>query len=564
MNIILCIYPGQPFGEYTYLYLNVELIYMPRNKKKSRKVRVETLPLLKKPNTFTRKSKKGLYDVVPVSTSNKTTSSNNPYKCTQKSTQYNTDNGVYSMSVYTCTCNGIDCLGSSNTNNLFADLMGGGDISKLEMSEATSRYIKKTNKNKQIPVVDPSDTPNMDKTPLLHINRLLSKIHSKKASHKSTLKEPTISDKVPTTTLIRSEPTHQSNPYTSIHRKIRIDPTRITHRHCSISATDTEPFDFHDKINWSDTKKEPWVDQIIGEDIPKDQLAMYKNVHLGQRKLLLSEIQVLLKYYEISPDIHPVMLYIGAAIGTHLVTLSKLFPHVKFILYDGSKIYKKLHSFPNFEIHDSTTPINALDKGDTDSVNDGFFTTKKCMRWANKLDNNSLIFVSDIRLTEDDFEGGVLRDLKLQETWVHILKPKLSLLKFRPPYQAKNISYLPGDIFYGIWPPPLSAETRLLVTQKDAIKKSTKQYSFSDYEGLLYYHNKNRRTTCQSIIPKIFAPYITIKNNIYCSCYDCIAELHVLYKYSIMFDKPLHSVVRIFGLGMNKNKTLSFQTKHIE
>ena len=214
---------------------------------------------------------------------------------------------------------------------------------------------------------------------------------------------------------------------------------------------------------------------------------------------------------------------------------------------------------PNFEVHDKTTPMDPLDKMDVTSLNDGFFTTMKCNRIAPSLSSDNLIFVSDIRLTEEKFEEGVLRDLRLQETWMRILQPKLSLVKFRIPFLKQDLTYLNGDILYGIWAPPVSAETRLLISQKDVMENNTKNYSVNDYEEILYYHNKYQRTTCQSWIPERFSPYIDIKNNIYCSCYDCLAELHVLYKYSIMFNESFDKVIRIFGTGLNKNHKVSFQ-----
>ena len=347
-----------------------------------------------------------------------------------------------------------------------------------------------------------------------------------------------------------------------INELVKIIVSKLKNKHCHNFGTADTPYEYNDRVDMSDRKKEPWHDSGTYDGVPDSEApAMYFNVHLGQRKLMLSEVQVLLKYYETKPKEHPVMLYIGAAEGFHLTTLSKMFPGVRFILYDGALMYKALHKSDKFEVHDGSTPIEPIDKDDPDSVNDGFFTIRKCKRLATKLAGNNLIFISDIRLTEteDTFEQGVLRDLRLQEEWMRILKPNMSLVKFRLPWLQKDLTYFTGDIFYGIWPPPASTETRLLIQQKDIIKNNTKVYNFYDYEGLLYYHNKYRRTFCQEWVPKLFEKYITRQTNLYCSCYDCIAELNVLYQYSIIMKKSFDNTITIFGTGLNKDHILAFQ-----
>jgi hypothetical protein len=264
------------------------------------------------------------------------------------------------------------------------------------------------------------------------------------------------------------------------------------------------------------------------------------NVHMGQRKLLLSEIQLLTKYYQLH-EIHPTVLYVGAAPGTHLLTLSDLFPNVKFILYDANKFDFNLRKKPNiFKLYNE------------------YFTDEKC----DKIKENQLIFISDIRLSAKNqaaFDNGVMRDLELQKNWVQTLKPVMSLLKFRMSYQMKHgdkLSYMKGDILYGIWPKPQSGETRLLVYKNDI--QNIIDYDYQAYEESMFYHNKYRRAFCKNDIPDKFKEYI-IHQNIYCSCYDCISELNILDEYAKLFDLNLRNVITIFGTRMNWNKTLAFQ-----
>ena len=53
-------------------------------------------------------------------------------------------------------------------------------------------------------------------------------------------------------------------------------------------------------------------------------------VHLGQRKLLLTEVNFLTNHGDLSTNI----IYIGAAPGHHIEFLSVLYPNHTFYLYD--------------------------------------------------------------------------------------------------------------------------------------------------------------------------------------------------------------------------------------
>ena len=124
--------------------------------------------------------------------------------------------------------------------------------------------------------------------------------------------------------------------------------------------------------------------------------------------------------------------------------------------------------------------------------------------------------------------------MEWQQEWVEVLKPKMSLLKFRMSYHMKHgdkLTYLKGDILYGIWPKATSGETRLLVRKKDIGKPI--QYDFQAYEETMFFHNKYIRSHCfHNISPDIKA-FIETQNKThnYCPCYDCVAELSVLSEY---------------------------------
>jgi hypothetical protein len=246
------------------------------------------------------------------------------------------------------------------------------------------------------------------------------------------------------------------------------------------------------------------------------------NVHMGQRKLLLSEIQLMIEYYKTygkDSTKTPLILYIGSAPGIHLPYLHRMFPKLKFVLYDGAKFDKSLYQSPEtFEIHDGP---------------DGFFTTEKALELKEKYDNYDLLFVCDIRLSSDNIsEAGknVMKDMRNQEEWVRILNPLISLLKFRTPYYMKDdLTYMSGKLLYGIWRPPKSTESRLLTHQKEIYEN--KQYNGTIYEENHFYHNKYIRPFTFRQAFTDFNHYISEKN-LYCACFDCYAELTIIKEYS--------------------------------
>ena len=72
----------------------------------------------------------------------------------------------------------------------------------------------------------------------------------------------------------------------------------------------------------------------IGERLKyKESLQIYPNCHWGQRKLLFSELEFLTKVsFHLNLD-ECVVVYVGAARGTHISILASLFPNVRFIFF---------------------------------------------------------------------------------------------------------------------------------------------------------------------------------------------------------------------------------------
>lgn len=210
--------------------------------------------------------------------------------------------------------------------------------------------------------------------------------------------------------------------------------------------------------------------------------AISNNPHIGQLKLLLSEMQTLI-YYTDTTSIRN-MVYVGAAHGYHIYVLAKLFPEITYHLFDISEGWDK-------RLFDLENVI----------INNRYFEEKDVKEWQER--DEEIIFVSDIRnlevgLEEDKqadpetFESLVAADMLLQQEWVEQLKPALALLKFRLPYPdvvgKKTQRYLDGTVFKQIFARPSSAETRLLVKGI-----AYRDWNLQTYECMNAYYNRYLR-----------------------------------------------------------------------
>jgi hypothetical protein len=232
---------------------------------------------------------------------------------------------------------------------------------------------------------------------------------------------------------------------------------------------------------------------------------MYKKLtlHAGQRKLLLSEIEFLTLHGSKSK----LIIYPGAAPGTHIIYLTRLFPNHRLLLYDTRPFDPRLKKVR------SVRCVNQL------------FTDETALLLRKQYYSScGYLLISDIRSSSpaaavtDDL---ILDDLKQQQKWVQIMQPKMSLLKFRLPYNSANsLTYFAGEIYYQIWGPLSTTETRLMT---DGSQETT--YHTKDYEEIMYrFNNITRQETYSHDIPLHAVPGLDY-------CYDCYAEIQVLKLY---------------------------------
>lgn len=247
------------------------------------------------------------------------------------------------------------------------------------------------------------------------------------------------------------------------------------------------------------TDEYPRIDYIERKQLPRT------TVHLGQLKLLFTEIEFFTLFTE--PKKKCIAIYAGAAPGSHIPYLKKLFPHISYILYDPRDFSKKLDNVADTYVYQE------------------YFTDEVATKLKETFKDEDIYFISDIRtvVTEDD----ITSDLDMQKKWVEILKPKYSMLKFRLPRTNPTYKYLSGDVYLQIWSPISSTETRLMVPENH----KTVTYDVDQYEGQLQYFNRIARVQ-----------YYQHSYNIpgFDHCYDCYSELNLLENYFKKY-KFLHS-----------------------
>lgn len=193
------------------------------------------------------------------------------------------------------------------------------------------------------------------------------------------------------------------------------------------------------------------VERVSYKESKKLYQRRMKDIHLGQLKLLISEILFLTKYAKDGNKI----VYVGAAPGFHIYQLAILFPNLTFDLWDPVRFEIKEHK-----------NIKKFNK---------FFMDQDAKKY--QTDGNNILFVSDIRnlkigefrkvkdekARNDEIDQLILDDMERQKVWVQTIQPIASYLKFRVPYETNGFKYLKGTLYLQPYS-PASTETRLLTT----------------------------------------------------------------------------------------------------
>ena len=280
------------------------------------------------------------------------------------------------------------------------------------------------------------------------------------------------------------------------------------------------------------------------------------NVHWGQRKLLLSEIDFLNMF----GDIGTIVVYAGAAPSTHTPYLQSLFPHLHFLLIDPSDFMFPVGTVARELISLEGYTLDPLIK--IDYIR-GYFTNDTAILLTKLLIDHKVLFISDVRtadhslMTDTINEEAIAKDNQWQIDWVTIMNPIASMLKFRCIYAGKLNPAVHGDIaiktpmLKGLiriqtWAPESSSETRLIVDGRKPLELT--YYDNQLYEDQLFHFNIKTR---QHIFPQ------PIRGDGLTTSYDSSLEMIILYEYLIRIqsDKPLH--IRLADMSYEISKSIS-------
>jgi len=321
-------------------------------------------------------------------------------------------------------------------------------------------------------------------------------------------------------------------------------------------------------------------------------------IHLGQRKLFLSELLFLTLVMDKYDD-QEYVVYAGAAPGNHTYKLLTYFPNIKLILVDPNK-FNLYNSDQNDIEYLSKTQmdkwINIIKKSSKHVfIYNGYFTTDM----AEKLGGLNPLFISDIRTGDgDEFPSDmdIILNLAQQYIWTKKINPKYGWLKFRHPFHkeatinvqeyaktklifkeygidivnefntAKELGidfendynngvlrYMDGEIYVQAYAPKTSTETRLFVGNDSGIKNYGEMY---DYENKFFYYNSLERG-------------LIIHDNPYSDstigfdhCGDCSLESLIWTNYSTKYNMDIDIPEQIKQLTNMLNKGNMFTEIH--
>ncbi len=194
----------------------------------------------------------------------------------------------------------------------------------------------------------------------------------------------------------------------------------------------------------------------------------YQNYHWGQLKLLLGEIDFLVQFSGESK----IVVYAGAAPGTHIPFLARMFPDRLFILYDPELDAKFIiRPTPNIAIRRE------------------YFTDEIAKMYRGM----RVMFITDIRTpkpkgSSKKFEDLIRANMAMQKGWIKIMEPYNSLMKFRLPFEKGSTVYLKGQIFLQTFAKKDSNERRLRPT---SIQETGYDHTHSEQQ--MFYFNTEYR-----------------------------------------------------------------------
>jgi cap2 methyltransferase len=242
-----------------------------------------------------------------------------------------------------------------------------------------------------------------------------------------------------------------------------------------------------------------------------------KNLHRGQRKLFLSEIQFLTaEVQSLSQSVFCV--YAGASPGqapSPLPRILEMFPQTKWLLCDPAFTPRHFKEFRKYIVKKQVALLDEIFTVDTARAINTFMQTatedasapqtrvQQLMEALQVRKDALTLFVSDLRSRTD--EESILNDMLLQyNCFVALPCANAGMFKFRPPYpdHVTNIShellqdgqklrYFDGQIYWPIFGPVQTTESRLHVKRSSAQKEAL--YDIKTYEQIMSHFNFHER-----------------------------------------------------------------------
>lgn len=232
--------------------------------------------------------------------------------------------------------------------------------------------------------------------------------------------------------------------------------------------------------------------------------------HMGQRKLLMSEIEFLINHYDEWNDALTVLVYAGAAPGTHIVMLLRMFPRLHVVLVDPKMFHRSL------VVHARVM------------VEQCMFTKEHAVRLRDRFGSKNILFISDIRTADHNIASTpaqyaemIRQDNERQQQWILAMRPRASLVKFKLPWTHAYTTYLDGTIYLPVWGRKGTTESRLLV--RDTGGFILREYDNTRYEQQMSFFNLEIRA-------HVFRHPFRGKG-FYDGCYDCCSESNILQRY---------------------------------
>ena len=217
------------------------------------------------------------------------------------------------------------------------------------------------------------------------------------------------------------------------------------------------------------------------------------NIHMGQDKLLFSEIEFLLSLG--APKKKVLVIYPGGGPGTHLPLLSEMM---------GCKIIAIDPAFSNAR-------LKPIGPSDNIYIVPTLFDVGKWLDLVDRDDGgfDEIVMISDIRSEPDGvpknspkyaklFDEEIVKNMKMQSEWLEAINEKRldhgektikGLFKFRLTYEEGSTKYLAGTLAFQVFEKQASTELRLWAD----VNAPKETYDHRQMEEELFFFNSRYR-----------------------------------------------------------------------